>query len=78
MNGLKNEENARQMVQNDLMTIKEKIGQLELGCGSGKTVGSDANTAVGKGPSGTFARPPPGIGIRLKDFFMPRKIEFKG
>ena len=66
------------MVQNDLMTTKEKIRQLELGSGSGSTVCSDASTAVGKGPSGTFARPPPGIGIRLKDFFMPRKMEFKG
>ena len=73
-----NEENARQMVQNDLMTIKEKIRQLELGSGSGSTVGSDASTAVGKGPSGTFARPQPGIGIRLNDFFIPRKIDFKG
>ena len=64
------------MVQNDLMTIKKKIRQLELGSGSGSTVGSDASTAVGKGPSGTFARP--GIGIRLNDFFIPRKIDFKG
>ena len=78
MNGLKNEENARQMVQNDLITIKEKIRQLELGSGSGSTVGSDASTAVGKRPSGTFARPPPRVGIRLNDFFMPRKMEFKG
>ena len=61
---LQKEEKARQMVQNDF--------------GSGSTVCSDASTAVGKGPSGTFARPPPGIGIRLKDFFMPRKMEFKG
>ena len=66
------------MVQNDLMTIKEKIRQLELGSGSGSTVGSDASTAVGKGPSGTFARPPPGIGIRLNDLFIQRKIDFKG
>ena len=32
----------------------------------------------GKGPSGTFARPPPELGIRLNDFCMPRKMEFKG
>ena len=64
------------MVQTDSMTIKEKIRQLELGSCSGSAVGSDASTAVGKGPSGTFARPPPGIGIRL--FFVPRKMEFKG
>ena len=67
MNGLKNEENARQMVQNDLQTIKENIRQLESGSGSGSTVGS------GKGPSGTFTRPPPGIGIRLNDFLYAEK-----
>ena len=60
------------------MTIKEKIRQLESGSGSGSMVGSEASTAVGKGPSGTFARPPPGIGIRLNDFFMSRNMEFKG
>ena len=31
-----------------------------------------------KGPSGTFARPPPGIDLPLDDFLMPRKMEFKG
>ena len=56
--------------------IKEKITQFELD--SGSTVCSDARTTVGKGPSGTVARPPPGIDIRLKDFFMPRKMELKG
>ena len=55
------------------MTIKEKIRQLELGSGSGCTIDSDVSTAVGEGPSGTFARP-----IRLKDFFVQRKVEFKG
>ena len=61
------------------MTIKEKIRQFELGSGSGSTVGSDASKAVGKGSSETFfARPPPGCGIRLNDFFMPRKMEFNG
>ena len=49
-----------------------------MGSGSGSTVGSDASTAVGKGPSGTFARSPPRICIRLNDFFMPSKMEFKG
>ena len=44
------------MVENDLQTIKDKIRQLESG--------SDVSTAVGKGPSGTFARPPSRIGIR--------------
>ena len=62
------------------MTIKEKIRQFELGSGSESTVCSDASTgtAMGKGPGGTFARPPPGIGIRLNDFFVSRKMEFKG
>ena len=61
------------MVQNDFQTIKDKIRQLESGSGSGSTVGSDVSTAVGKGPRGTFARPPPGIGIRLNDV-LPRKM----
>ena len=46
------EEEASPMVQNDLMIIKEKIRQLELGS-SGSTLGSDPSTAVGTGPSGT-------------------------
>ena len=78
INGLKNEESTRQMVQNDCMTIKEKIRQTEMGSGSGSTVCSDGSTAGGQGPSGTFARPPPGIGSRFNDFLMPRKVEFKG
>ena len=57
-------------------TIKENIRPIELG--SGSTVCSDASKAVGKGPSGTFARPPLGIGNRLNDWFIPRKMEFKG
>ena len=60
------------------MTIKNKIRQLELGSCSGSTVGSDASAAVGKGPSGTFARPPPGMVFVSMIFFMPRKMEFKG
>ena len=62
------------MVQNDLVTMN----QIKLG--SDSTVCSDAATAVGRGPSGTFARPPPGIGNRLNDLFLhgQRKIEFKG
>ena len=78
MIGLKKEENARQMVQNDLQTIEDKIRQLELGSGTGSTVGSDVSTAVGKGPSGTFARAPPGVAVRLNDLFLPRRMEFKG
>ena len=76
--GLQNGEKARQMVQNESMTIKEKSRQLKLRSGSGSTDGSDASTAVGKEPSGTFARPPPGIGSRRNHFLMPRKMEFKG
>ena len=70
MAGLKNEENARQMVQTDLQAIKDKIRQLESGSSSGSTVGSEVSTAVGKGPSGTFARPPLGVAVRLNDFFI--------
>ena len=71
MHGLKNEENARHMVQNDLQTIKDKIRQLESRSGSGSTVGCDVSAAVGKGPSGTFARPPLGVAVRFNDLFMP-------
>ena len=78
--GFRNEqqaENSRQM-QTDLQAIKEKIRQLESGSGSGSTVSSEVSTAVGKGPSGTFARPPLGIAFRLNDMFMPRRMEFNG
>ena len=66
------------MVQTHLQATKDKIRQLESGSGSGSTVGSEVSTAVGKGPSGTFARPPPGVAVRLNDLFMPRRMEFKG
>ena len=55
--------------------MKEEIRQIQLG--SGSTVCSEASTAVGKGASCTFVRPPPGIAARLNDFFIPRKMEFK-
>ena len=51
--------------------MQEEIRQIKLGSGSGSTVCSDPSTAVGKGP-------PQGIGNRLDDWFMSRKIEFKG
>ena len=57
MNVLQNEENARQMVQNDLQTIEDKIRQLESGSDSGSTVGSDV-------------RPSLGLALRLNDLFM--------
>ena len=47
--------------------MKEEIRQIQVG--SGSTLCSEASTAVGKGASGTFARPPPGIAARLNDFF---------
>ena len=74
--GLKKKESSRQLVQNDLAAMKEEIRQIQLG--SGSTVFSEASTAVRKGARGTFVRPPPGIAVRLDDFFMPRKMEFKG
>ena len=49
-----------------------------LGSCSGSTVGSNDSTAVGRGPSGTFARPPQGVASKLSDVFMPRRMEFKG
>ena len=78
MDGFKNGENARQVVQNDLQAIKDKIRQLESGSGSGSTVGSEVSTAVGRGPSATFARPPQGVAVRLNDSFMRRRMGFKG
>ena len=48
-------------------TIKDKIRQLESG-GSGSTC-SDVTAAVGKGPSGTFARTPMGVAVRFNEFF---------
>ena len=58
---------SRQMVQDDLVTMKEDVRQIKLG--SSSTVCSDASTAEGKGPSGTFTRPPPGIGNRSNEWF---------
>ena len=78
MDELENEEHAQQMVQNDLLAIKDEIRQLVLGSCSGSTVGSNDSTAVGRGPSGTFARPPEGVASKLSDVFMPRRMEFKG
>ena len=57
-----------------LAAMKEEIRLI----GSGSTLCNEASTAMGKGASGTFVRPPPGIAARLDDFFMPRKMEFKG
>ena len=54
--GFKNEENARQRVQKELVVMKDEIKNLRMG--SGSTVWSEASTGVGLG-SGTFARPPP-------------------
>ena len=56
MQGLKNEENARQMVQKDLEVLKEETKNLNMGNGS--TVCREASTGVGLGTSNTFARPP--------------------
>ena len=55
-----------------------KQSKIRSGSGSGGTVGSEVSTAVGRGPSGTFARPPQGVAVRLNDLFMPRRMEFKG
>ena len=51
--------------------MKEELRQNKFG--SGSTVCSEASTAVGKGASGTFGRPPPGIAARYSDMFVPRK-----
>ena len=72
--GFKKEENARQLVQKELMVMKDEIKNLMMG--SGSTVCSEASTGMGLG-SGTFARPPP-LSPRWNDTFIPRKMEFKG
>ena len=64
--GLKKEESARQLAQNDSAAMKEDRRQIQLG--SGSTVCSEARTAVGKGASGTVVRPPSAIAGRLNDF----------
>ena len=75
MQGLKNEENARQMVQKDLKVLKEETKNLNIGNGS--TVCREASTGVGLGASGTFARPT-ALASRYNEIFIPRKMELKG
>ena len=56
--GLKNEENAIQLVQKELAVMKDELRNFKTA--SGSTVGSEASTGVGMGlDSGTFARPLP-------------------
>ena len=74
MKGLKNEENARQMVRKDLAVMKEETKNLKMG--SGSTVCSEPSTIVGPGASGIFPRPP-ALASRYNDIFVPRKMEFK-
>ena len=62
--GFRNEQQAREQAQKEIM--------------DGGTVGSEVSTAVGRGPSGTYSRPPQGVAVRLNDLFMPRRMEFKG
>ena len=66
MKGLKDDENARQMV------LKEEMKSLQMG--SGSIVCSEASTGRG---SGTYARPS-ALASRFDDIFLPRKMEFKG
>ena len=54
MKGLKNEDNARQLVQRDPAVMKEEIKNLKIE----STVCTKAKTGVGLGASGTFARLP--------------------
>ena len=55
MQGFKNEENARQLVQRELELMKDGIKNLKMG--SGGTVCSEASTEMGQGLV-LFARPP--------------------
>ena len=57
MDGLENEEKPP-TDGTDRLTSKDKIRHLESGSGIGGTAGSEVRTAAGRGPSGTFARPP--------------------
>ena len=75
MQGLKNEENARQMVPKDLEVLKEETKNLNMGNGS--TVCREASTGVGLGTSNTFARPT-ALASRYNEIFIPRKMELKG
>ena len=73
MQGFNNEENARQLVQNELAVMKDKLKNLKMV--SGSTLCSEASTGMGLG-SGTFARPPP-LTSRWNEIFVPRRMEFK-
>ena len=67
------------MVQHDLQTIKDKTRLLESGSGSGGTVGGGVSAAVWERTTWHLRKDPlPELGVRLNDFFMPRKMEFKG
>ena len=57
---------------------KKRSDNLSPGSGSGSTVGSEVRTAVGEGPSGAFARPPPGVAVRLNDLFCAKKDGIQG
>ena len=70
LKGLKNEENARQMVRKDHEVLKEEMKNLKMG--SGSTVFSEASTGVGLGSSGTFGR------ALDSEIFISRKMEFEG
>ena len=72
--GFKNEEKCKKLVQNELAVMKDELKNLKMGRGS--TVLSEANTGVGW-ESGTFAWLPP-LTSRWNDIFVPRKMEFKG
>ena len=52
-----------------------EIRQVELG--SGITICIDCSTSLGKGPSGTSARPEPRVGNRSNKWFTPTKIDSK-
>ena len=71
--GFKNEENARQAVQEEMAAMREEIKNIKMG--SSGIVSSEASTRVGPG-SGTFARSPP-LAPRWADPWVPRMLEFK-
>ena len=71
--GFKNEENARQLVQKELADMKDESKNLQMG--SDSTVCSEASIGAGL-EFGTFARPPP-LTSRWNEIFIPRKMEIK-
>ena len=74
--GFRGEKMTRQQAQDEVKrTVKKDLDALkeEKACRGEVEVCSDANTGVGLGSPGTFARPP-ALASRFNDIFLPRKM----